>query len=439
MFIVLGDNILLNFNRIKLKGSVLKLKSSEKVNNIIWQMTERVFTMGLSLLTIAIISRKLGVENFGIYNLTLGNLFIFMTLSRLGLDHILVKAIVNSKTILSVKSLLDNAFTIRLVSSILFGIIFFIFNGWINLDVPNIEIVSLLLIPSIFAEVLTISNTYFDAKLKSKYFTISKITSLIIGSILKMLVVLYSDNIVLLYIAVSIEFIVLGLIEYLFYNKLTNNFFEIKFDIQKVKSLIEESWPLLLEGLIAILVLRIDLIIIKLLLSNHDLGIFSIVSRMFQIWFLIPVIVVNTFYPSLIRQFNIGINELATEIRKVLIILLIVSVSLIVIIIGVSPVIVELMFGEKYLESVKILQWQSIALVFQFVGILFGRTLIIIGNKKLLLARNILILIVNIVLNVILIPKIGLIAIAISTITAFFIGHILIYFFNRETRHLFYG
>ena len=396
--------------------------------------------MFLSLITISIISRQLGVENFGIFNLTLGNLIIFMSISKLGLDHILVKHIVNNNNNNKyISNLLNNAFSIRLIGGLLFGSLFYIFNIFINSDINNISIITLILVPSIFSESLTVSNSYFDANLKTKYYTFSKLISLIIGSILKISLVVITKKIEFLVVAVTIEFLILSLLEYYFYNKVTSNRLTLNLNIDKFSSLLRESWPLLIESIIAILVLRFDQIIIKVMLNNHELGIYSAVSRLFQIWFIIPVIVVNSFYPSLIQKFGVNISEFSKEIRKVSLLLMLIAVSIIVVIFFSAPIIIDKMFGVDYKEGILILQVQSFALIFQFLGILYGRSLIILNKQKLLLFRNVLILGINILINILLINYIGLMASAISTIIAFFIGHILIYLFNKDTRKLFYA
>ncbi|EGR3260154.1 flippase, partial [Vibrio parahaemolyticus] len=150
--------------------------------NTSWLLTEKIIRMGTNLIVLSVVSRYLGVENFGIYNYIMGLTAIFITLSTLGVDSVVVKYLVEGKN--SSNSIMGSAFVIKLIGSMFSTVLLFIFVSVMDVDDYVIKF-SLLVMSVSFMQSVTIIDYYYQSIVKSKFISIISMLSLFFGCILK--------------------------------------------------------------------------------------------------------------------------------------------------------------------------------------------------------------------------------------------------------------
>lgn len=154
--------------------------------------------------------------------------------------------------------------------------------------------------------------------------------------------------------------------------------------------------------------------------------------------YFLPIFIARMYGPKI---YNLE-SQKTPEFNKYVLMLMsrMVFISLIisVILMLFSDSIIELIFGDKYVESSPVLKIHVWTGVFVFLSAISGRWLIAKDLQKTSMVRNLIGLLVNILLNIILIPMYGVIGGATGTIISFIVGNYVANYFNSKTKELFY-
>lgn len=411
------NNFLNNYKWILEKSSFLALDRIIKL----------VVNFGL---TIAL-AKYLEPSGFGKFNLILMVTSIVGALTTLGMESILSKQISVSVNEEEKKSFLVSSIGLRLIMSVLILSIFFIVSAIINYKIETYLLIGLMaIVPNSFA----LFEFYFQGLNKTKTIFLVNQSTFVITTILKLFGIILKLDIDYFASIFFVEFTLIGLF-YLFktkFNKLIFNYF----NFSKCFVLFKESWPLFLSTIIVSLYMKVDGFMIKGLLSDQQLGLYSISTRLTEFWYFIPMAIAQASLPVLAK--NVKNNEaLKKTIISTIRLMLIVSVCFILIFTFLGEFIISNLFGVNYLDSVlptKILAWSGIMVSF---GLTTNNFLIVTSNTRIILYRNISGLIVNLILNFIFIPIYGIVgAAATSLFTQFFINFVLDAF-SKKTQILF--
>jgi len=203
------------------------------------------------------------------------------------------------------------------------------------------------------------------------------------------------------------------------------------FSLDYIKQLLNFSKYPYIGGLLSFLVYRIDVFIVYRILGEKATGIYGIavvfIELLKYISKSIQLVVI-----AKIKDFNDGQKSVAVVFMMKCVFLILVFLGILFIIFGEQ--IITFIYGEEFLESSKIL-------IYLFPGILFvGLSQILSGYfisqgwVKIFIASNSCALLLNVLLDIIYIPIYGLVAASVSTSIAYFSSFvlILIYFLRKE-------
>lgn len=75
--------------------------------------------------------------------------------------------------------------------------------------------------------------------------------------------------------------------------------FKLEWNTEIAKSLLHESWPLILSGLSIILYMKTDLVMLGSIVGEEAVGIYSSATKISEIWYFIPNIIIASVSPSI--------------------------------------------------------------------------------------------------------------------------------------------
>jgi len=279
---------------------------------------------------------------------------------------------------------------------------------------------------------------FFESRLESKYNAIAKSLSFFIGAFLKLILLYNGADIQMLFIAHVIEGVVCFFILFGFFSKKINTPISIigktELKLEYSKSLIRQSWPLLVSSIAVILYLKLDQVMILEYLGTKSAGIYGVSVRVCEAIFLIPAIIVPSIFPKMIKLFEENKILYLRLMKKVFIIFGVLSVLIIIILFLTSDIIIPYIFGNEYQESSRVLKIYSTSIPFVFFGHIISKWLIIEQHTKLSIIRHGMGVIVNITLNMLLIPKYGVQGAAFASVMAYFISTIGFMILNKKGR-----
>jgi len=419
---------------VKLKGLFSNEKFMSYFKNSSWMLFEYITRLISSIFVAIYVARYLGPQDFGLLTYALSIVSIFLVISRLGMDSILVRDI--SKNLEKIKEYMGTAFSLMLLASILcilvLGLLVNIFESDSNTKL-YIWIISLGLLFQTFFVV----DYSFQAQVKAKFASMSKVFAFIIVSILKVYLVFIQADLLTFVIVYAFEYLLIGL--FLFIMHFIKRDFSFLFSYKKkiASPMLKSSWPLILSGLASILYMRVDQIMIKNMLSAHELGIYSSAAKIYEGWIIIPYVLSLSLLPAIVRLKESSELKYKENLVKVFSLIFWGSVIVASITTLFSKEIILLTFGKEYVASSTVLVIMMWASVFVSQGSISARYLTVEKLEKKIAIRTLIALVINVVLNYIFIPIYGIEAAAVVTLISIFISSYLINYIDKDLRGLF--
>jgi O-antigen/teichoic acid export membrane protein len=403
--------------------------------NSLFILTEKMMKIVTYLFAGIIIARYVGPKNFGLYTSFLSLNIIFIAISALGLNSLLVKEYVKTSEL---SLLFTNAIFIRLLSCVFFSLL----SIPIALFIIDAEIdTTLLSALIIIMSATSVIDMFFESKLKSSVIAKYKTLGYIFGFTLKVFAAIYFKSSFYLILAHLLETFIILLLAVLSFKIQCPNVFKPKVVEKKYSIyLLRLGFPLLLSSIAGIIYMKIDQLFVVNMLGKESAGYYATSVRLCEGLFILSSVILPSFFPNLIKMYEKARANFNKLLRVLFFSLLLAGISLALFVVTFSEDILLVIYGELYSnpDSVKVLQWFACCIPIVYIGELFSRWLIISNNTYLSIYRHLLGLTINLLLNYLLIPIYGIEGAAIATLVAYVFSVIIFSVFSTKAR-LFYS
>ena len=425
--------------RLDIKKKLSLLKSSDRFRGIIantgWLFADRILRMGVGLFVGVWVARYLGVEQFGVFNYATAFVALFSTLSTLGLDAIVVRSIVREPE--KRLQILGTAFWLKLIGGI--AALVLAVSSIIVLrhdDQLTISLVAILASVGIFQAFDTI-DLWFQSQVQSKYTVIAKNTAFVIISLVKVaLISIHAPLIAFAWTALGeVGLGALGLI--ISYRVRGYSPWLWPWSSPLAKTLLKESWPLILSGLTIMIYMRIDQIMLGQMIGDKAVGLYSAATRISEVWYFIPMAIASSVSPAIYAAKEVSEALYYQRIEEFLRLLSWLSIVVAVPMSFLSGTIITALFGKSYEASASILAIHIWASLFVFMGVGTSSWFIAEGLTQFALRRTIMGAITNVFLNIFLIPTYGGVGAAIATVISQAVASFLSNATHPKTRKIF--
>jgi len=404
--------------------------------NINWLTVEKIFNMMISLFIGVWVARYLGPDKYGVMNYAVAFVALFSPLSRLGLDSIVVRNIVQNPE--KKDEYLGTTLVLKFGGSVaLFGLVLFLIT-FFKTDHPKTQLYVLIIaFGYIFKSIDTI-NLWFQSQIQSKYTVFSRSGSLFLVSLLKIAFILTHSPLTAFIWAITIDTIMTAVFLFFFYQaKGFLSLFHWKIKIPVVKDLLKDSWPLILSSIAIIIYMRIDQVMLGTMLNSSALGIYSAAVKISEKWYFIPTIISLSVFPSIINTKKKSEGKYLDRLQKLYDFFTWFSICFALLITLFSKSIILFLYGQDYSQASSVLSVHIWAGVFVFLGIASRRYLIIENATKITFFRTFSGALSNVILNVILIPIYGIMGAAYATLVSYAISGYFSNILFKKSRKIF--
>src|SRR5690606_5635462 len=145
---------------------------------------------------------------------------------------------------------------------------------------------------------------YFQSQVLAKVVSICKVIQLALSSAIKVYLVLTQADLFWFVCVTAFDTVSLA-VSYFFAYKIRGNVsFLRSFKWRVAKQLLKDSWPLILSSVVVMLYMRIDQVMIKEMLGEHDVGIYSAAVRLSEAFYFIPMFITASIFPAIINAKN---------------------------------------------------------------------------------------------------------------------------------------
>lgn len=406
------------------------------VDNIGWLFFDKILRMGIGLLVGVWVARYLGPEQYGQLNYAISFVALFGAIAGLGLNGIVVRDIVKYPE--GSNTTLGTAFLLQVLGGLIAVLLVTGTTAWLRPnDTLTQAMVAVLSISLVFKSTEVIKY-WFESQVQSRYTVWIENGVFVFTATLKVAMILTKTSLMAFVWLSTVEaaLVAIGLV--IIYVKKGGNLYSCNPNIQRVKSLLRDGWSLLLASLAVTIYMRIDMVMLDEMVGSSEVGIYAAATRISEIWYFLPLVIISSVSPSIIRCHRSDINLYTSRMKTIYFIMVWSAIALSLPISLLSNPIIAILFGREFKDAAPILAihlWASIAV---FLGVASSQHLLVEQLQKISFYRTLIGLACNIILNLALIPKMGAKGAAIATVISYFIATLSLFFFKATQKHALY-
>jgi O-antigen/teichoic acid export membrane protein len=359
---------------------------------------------------------------------------IFQVIAKLGLDEIVVRDLVKEPT--KTEIYLGTSFWLKLSGGILTFIVILIISHFTADNFQTFLFINIIAAGIIFQS-FEVIEFYYQATVQAKYITLRRIIHSILSSIIKIALILFKAELIWFVLVTLFDTILLAMFSWLIYKsqKLPNFLRYFKLDL--AKRLLTDSFPLLLGSIAVMIYMRIDQVMIKNMLGDRDLGLYSAAVKIVEVWYIIPMVITRSLFPAIVNAKRMNEELYYKRLQQLLFFLIWLAIPLVLLLTIFAKHIVLFLYGKSFAEASKILSISIWCLLFTFIGVGTSQWLIAENLQNFSFYRTLYGAITNILLNFILIPTFGIVGASIAAVVSYSITAYFSLFFNKKTLKIF--
>jgi polysaccharide transporter, PST family len=398
--------------------------------------TEQAVRLGLAAVLSVVVARYLGPESFGLLSYAQSVFGLLVPLVTLGLPSILVREF---STAPEWRSILATAITYQIPVAVGVGALGFGLVGATRGWDEQAVLTALVLAPFPLLALGQTIRSYFEASQRSGVIFAAGVGGALAGAAVKVCGVVLGADVWLIAAGTTVETIVgLALLSRSVPGRHT--FGALRRHASRVagQPLIREGWPLLIAAAAVIVYMRIDIVMLGLIAGDRQAGLYSVVVRLSEVWYFVPVAALAAVRPALTRLYEAGREH---DYHRYLSNFMAASAAMsylavLAILLG-GGWLLGLLFGSAFEESSPVLRIHILAAPFVFLGVAADPWFIDRQMGREIMKRSIAGTVVNVSLNVVLIPSFGASGAAIATLVSYAFSGVLLNAVLRPTRTIF--
>ena len=403
--------------------------------NTSWLLGERVLRMAVSLFVGIYVARYLGPERFGLLSYANSYVGIFTAIAILGLDGIVVRELVKSPD--QRDTLLGTSFLLKVVGTLLMWVLILATLFFSNNDSLTSSLIAIIAFGVLF-QTFNVIDYNFQAEVKLKYVVHSQIVQLIVSSITKLVLIIKGLPLVWFAAVYSLDAIILAVGLAYAYSRNSGSIKKWKWNAKVALALLLDSWPLMFAYMSYLIYAKIDRIMIKEMLDEHNVGIYSAAYILYEAPLFISLMIAKSVYPILVQYYQDNKNRFFQLYSTLSSYLTLLSYLIVLFIFIFHEILIQITFGESFEESSKILMLLSFGMIPMFNAFLRSSYITISGNQKIILYTSLFSAMLNIVLNLLLIKAYGVIGAVYATVFTQTLSLIVLNFAFTNTRSIFF-
>jgi len=208
-----------------------------------------------------------------------------------------------------------------------------------------------------------------------------------------------------------------------------------RWESAQLRALTAVGLPIALAGFIAVIYYRVLTIMASLLTDDYQTGLFVTASRVFEMAYAVPVLLVTVILPVMTVAARDDRARLRFVTQRMTEAMTLAGVAVGLLVAGAAEPIVVLLGQAQYEPAAPVLQILAIALVSLFVGSSWSPVLIATGNQRYLAIASGIGLLVVVVLGLVLLPTLDAEGAAIAFAAADWVLLAVTFVFLRRTGH----
>lgn len=423
--------IKVNFNHIKI---MLNTEISKKlIGNSSWLVSDKIITIFIGLYSTSLVSKYFGPQILGQMNYVISITSLFISVSSLGLETLMIKELVEKKR--NEGEVLYSGFVLRIIVSTLIVLVCMLIIYVLEPNQSMFHILTFIYSFNILIRSFEVLEYWVQANHLAKNISFLKIIVYLTTFIAKLLLIYFKGNIIHYSIIITLESTFYGMLLFLYYLKAKDLNSTARFNANFSKNILSKSWHLIVASLLVTIYMKTDQIMLgRMLTTKFELGLYSAADYIATLWYFVPMAIIISFKPIILKYRHEDEIKYTRYLKILYLIIFSIGMLASVSIIFLSKLIILIIFGNEYIGAIRILSISIWSGTIAMLGVAASIWYISEGMQKYNTVFVLIGAIINIILNFILIPKYGGVGAAIATLITQIIVNLIVPYFCRDTK-----
>lgn len=407
------------------------IKKNSVMKNSVWIIACKVIQSLLSLVVGMLTARYLGPSNYGLVNYAASVVAFVTPFMKLGFNHILVNEFLENKE--KEGEILGTAIVFNAISAIacMVGVSSFVYVS--NPNEPITWIVCALYSLSLFGQAMEMVQYWFQAKLISQYTSLTSLAAYLVVTAYKIYLLVSQKNICWFAVSQALDYFIVSLVLLVFFRKLS--FQKLSVSFKRFKDMFSKSRYFIISSLMITVFAQTDKIMLKMMLSDEAVGMYSAAVTCAGMTSFVFAAIIDSVRPSVLEKKKISVDVYEKNLIMCYSVVIYLSLAQSFIFSVFSGLIINLLYGSQYIGAAGVLSLVVWYTTFSYLGAVRSIWILAENKQKYLWIINSSGAIMNVILNAVLIPVMGVMGAALSSLFTQIFTNVIVGFIMKPIRY----
>ena len=393
--------------------NIKQLFRNKIFTNMRWLVSGRILQMAIALVINMITARYLGVNNYGIINYIASYVSFFTPICSLGLESIIIKELVDKPD--HQGETIGTAMGMRMISSVFSMIAIMLFLLFV--DRGNVMMLGVALLQSMILVFNTadLFEFWYQSRLESKVSVTVRTVGYLITAVYKIAILVFQKSIYWFAFTNTLDMIIAFVLLNFAYRKSGGQ--KLTFNFATGKKMLKISYNFIISGLMVAVYAQMDKIMLGQMLDTYTVGLYSVGIYICSLWNFIPDAMIASLRPGIMATKKVNEETYIRKLKQMYALIIWISILYAVGVCVFSKYIILILYGKDFLGARAPLMIAVWYCGFSLLGSARDVWIICEGHQKYSKWFALIGAMTNLILNLLLIPKIGMIGAAIATLT----------------------
>ena len=400
-------------------------------SNIAWLLIDRIIGLTATITVTVLVIRYLGPSDYGLLSYAVAFIGILAPVIQLGLDSVTVRELVDDPS--GAFEILGSTFALMFATALVIMPVAVIVDGFVEGGDHRAQLmVGVLAIQFLFQSTGAI-DFWFRSQVRSKYVVWSSKAGLFANAILVLWLVRTGKRVDAFTLPTIAEAAITAFGLILFYRRTAGQLRQWSFRWSRAMSLLRQGLPFLFGGLFGAIAGRAGFVVLKKLATASDVGQYAAAVRSSEVFYFLPMALVVSLFPAIVHsRRNLDAVHYDRRIQGLFDVVALLGYAVAIPGSLLSRWLVPLVFGRPYALAGVVLSLHIWTFVLMSIGMVRSTWLVAegMGTYYMLTAAGGALL--NVGLNVLLIPRIGVMGAAWAAVGSNFCMILLFSLFTRK-------
>jgi len=396
------------------------------ISNIGWLTVSKIAIYLLSIITITLIPRYLGVEGFGQLNFALSFVAMISVVGDIGLSTLINRDVARHTK--WINKYFNNLFYFKLILLLIFTVVVFVITLFIDKPLIVKQIIYIGIIFTIFNLLSTFILSFYQALQKMFKTALFEFLSKFIFVIVLFVVMWLNAGVIGIMFCYLISIIIASLFLLDIFMKHIK--FKPKYDTKFFKDKINIAWPFALTTFFGVVYFNFDRFMLSLITGDYAVGLYAISYTFFGFLTSFLGIFSVTFFPVIAKHANT--KALEGVINKFSRMIFVFVIPIFFGGIYFAKELISLVFGDAFVPGSIAFQLILLFLLVYSINLIYVPILAAYNKQKFQFKVMLIATVTNVALNFIAIPLLGIEGAALTTILSELILFIGYYYFTGK-------